>query len=267
MRHGRLKAARKTLDFFRLASGITPPYNVLLDGTFLVAIISQKLPLHERLDRLLQRKRFIINITRSTLDELKTLMEKIPEKKELFRQSRQWGLDHCDNILEECDIPTDEEKYDDDNLLSKAGKEMISIIRAQATYFVCSQDEKVLSIVRFMGTSPVMRISRGILLLENPSKASTRMVNRQERKKWSVAGSIQEQETKLIDCAKETQKKKYQQQQQQYTPPSYNNNNGRYHKAKGPNPLSCKKKKRDDDVTTDTKKRKRRRKGEKVVES
>lgn len=42
MRHGRAKAARKTLRFFQLHAGIKPPYNVLLDGTFLAAAVRQK---------------------------------------------------------------------------------------------------------------------------------------------------------------------------------------------------------------------------------
>jgi hypothetical protein len=45
MRHGRVKAARKTLRFFQLHAGIKPPYNVLLDGTFLVAAVRQKVNL------------------------------------------------------------------------------------------------------------------------------------------------------------------------------------------------------------------------------
>ena len=42
MRHGRAKAARRTLRFFQLNAGIKPPYTVLIDGNFLAASIRQK---------------------------------------------------------------------------------------------------------------------------------------------------------------------------------------------------------------------------------
>ena len=42
MRHGRAKAARKTLKFFALNGNIKPPYKVILDGNFLVAIMKHK---------------------------------------------------------------------------------------------------------------------------------------------------------------------------------------------------------------------------------
>ena len=73
MRHGRAKAARKTLQFFRLSVGIVAPYQVILDGTFLVAMLSQKVPLRDRLDRTLQHQAYTLLVTRTSLRELETL--------------------------------------------------------------------------------------------------------------------------------------------------------------------------------------------------
>ena len=42
MKHGRAKAARKTLKFFSLNANIKPPYNVILDGNFLAAAVKYK---------------------------------------------------------------------------------------------------------------------------------------------------------------------------------------------------------------------------------
>jgi rRNA-processing protein FCF1 len=98
MRHGRAKAARKTLQFFS-RQGIHPPYVVILDGTFLLAAVLQKVPLFERLERILQHNTFYLKVTRSCLDELKALAEHPSEKQEALREARQWGLDEC-QILE-----------------------------------------------------------------------------------------------------------------------------------------------------------------------
>jgi len=54
MRHGRAKAARKTLQFFRRTQGYRAPYNVLVDGNFVAAFAKYKLPLRDRVERLLQ---------------------------------------------------------------------------------------------------------------------------------------------------------------------------------------------------------------------
>mmetsp|Transcript_65 Transcript_65/g.85 ORF Transcript_65/g.85 Transcript_65/m.85 type:complete len:260 (-) Transcript_65:36-815(-) len=250
MRHGRLKAARKTLDFFRLATGITPPYEVLLDGTFLVAIISQKIPIQERLYRTLQHQKFLINVMRSTLIELENLSNQNTPRKELFQQARQWGLDHSDKIIEQSDIPNDATPEED---LGVAGGQTISLLLSNPCYFVCTQDESLLNIIRQAGKSPLMRVSRGVLILENPSKASTRRVSSEERAKWSVEGCVQQHETKLIDYVKNNQEK-----EGRLTQMSSKETFRRKPKARGPNPLSCKRSRASKDVA-EGKKQKRKR--------
>lgn len=58
MRHGRAKAARKTLQYFKQTVGLqTRPYlPVLVDGCFLVALFQYKIPIQARMDKLLQIK-------------------------------------------------------------------------------------------------------------------------------------------------------------------------------------------------------------------
>ena len=244
MRHGRAKAARKTLQFFRLSLGITAPYQVILDGTFLVAMITQKVPLRDRLDRTLQRQEYSLQVTRSSLNELEKLFQ--ASKKELFQQARQWGLDNSDKIIEDSDIPEHDTGSNDDNL-GLAGREILTLIKWKAQYLVCSQDESLLDALRLTGTTPVLRLSRGVLLLENPSKSSQNRATSQEKAKWSVGGSIREQEKKLVDHVKQSQRRDREQTQ--------NDGFGRVRvkgKAKGPNPLSCKKKRSAVDATAGT---------------
>lgn len=234
MRHGRAKAARKTLQFFRLSVGITAPYQVILDGTFLVAMITQKVPLRDRLDRTLQHQEYSLQVTRSSLLELDKLFQ--TSKKELFQQARQWGLDNSDKIIEDAEIPEHITNSTKDHL-GLPGKEILALIQLKAQYLVCSQDESLLDVLRSMGKTPVLRLSRGVLLLENPSKSSQSKATSQEKAKWSVAGSVREHEKKLVDHVKQSQRRGREQAQ--------NADVTRVRvkgKAKGPNPLSCKKK-------------------------
>jgi hypothetical protein len=136
MRHGRAKQARKTLQFFaRITNNrIRPPYSILLDGTFLVAMIQFKLhdEMTSRLHRLLQQhehhggdhgsssssQMIQLMTTRSTLIELqkleqavsvsssnKTTADSSENKALVFRQARVWAETNCMRILESEDIP------------------------------------------------------------------------------------------------------------------------------------------------------------------
>jgi len=112
-------------------------------------------------------------------------------------------------------------------------------------YFVASQDEELLDVLRGNGCVPVIRLARGsVLLLEQPSKVASVQASQEERKKWTVAGSVSEQERILVATVRDQQR----QQQQQKAPLSMPRR--QHKKAKGPNPLSCKRKK--DEKTTNS---------------
>jgi len=108
MRHGRAKAARKTLKFFSLNGNIKPPYKVILDGNFIANAMKNKVPLFERIDKLLQNDKQSIKliVCRSALDELNTLPG------DIMKEARQFGLDECD-IMEREFIPKYKNKTDD----------------------------------------------------------------------------------------------------------------------------------------------------------
>jgi len=137
MRHGRAKAARRTLQFFKRAIvGFRPPYHILLDGTFVVAVVKNKLisddswtnnndsndmnsrqhhqdnsnTLPGRIDRLLQHATFDFITTRSVLNELETLEEHAkkrnkPQQEAMFQLARTWAANNCSRIIEEQDLP------------------------------------------------------------------------------------------------------------------------------------------------------------------
>jgi rRNA-processing protein FCF1 len=82
MRVKKLKAARKTMEFFRIHFGIRAPYKLVVDGTFLHA--AHKLPAHEQIQRLLQGE-LTIYTTGSVRHELEQLGEPVAGALEMAR--------------------------------------------------------------------------------------------------------------------------------------------------------------------------------------
>lgn len=276
MRYGRSKAARKTLQFFERTQGIKPPFHILLDGTFLVALVKYNLPLMDRLDRLLQHSPFQLVVTQSSLDELERLAKEVVAQKGLFEEAQQWAQKNCARVL-----PKHEEHSKEGNNLEKLGLTGKDIWNwaAPATakndqtkqqsstsskpeerhkYFVASQDEDLLDALRSMGGVPIIRLARGsVLLLEQPSKSATAQAGKQEKSKWT--GSVSEPEKRLVQAVVEHERSERQKQQSSMARPMR-----RKRKAKEPNPLSCKKKV--SDVGENEGKKKRRRKSNKSSE-
>jgi U3 small nucleolar RNA-associated protein 23 len=249
MRHGRAKAGRKTLRFYSINALINAPYKVVLDGNFIAASLKQKVPLFERLQKLLGTNQFKIHVTRSTLNELAELPG------ELFQSARQFGLDECE-ILEQSQIDQ-EKKQDQNKIISTPSTDIISLVKGNNPegYFVATQDEQLSDKLREMVFVPQMRLVRAVLILESPSAASRRHAMFHERTKQSTGGLMTEDEKELVQKMKQKlrdDKKKLQ----EATAPIER----RKQKAKGPNPLSCKKRKLDEKVDGEKKKRTRRRK-------
>lgn len=256
MRHGRAKAARKTLAFFA-RQGCKAPFSVVLDGTFLVQCVVYKIPVHERMSKILQHSSYTVYVTRSSLDELDLLAKHAPkEKRNAIVQARQWGLDECETI-ESRDIPKDLQ-VEIEQELGLPGKDVCKLVESRAhSYIVATQDETLLHVLRNVQavSCPLLRLSRSVLLLENPSKAAQQYVQHVERLKYAQSSAaVHKSEFLLAKTVRDEERQSNTtstQQQQHFTRMK--------RKAKGPNPLSCKKKK----ATTSNEsqhKRKRRRK-------
>ena len=116
MRHGRAKQARRTLQFFQRTIGLgSHMYHILVDGTFVVALLQTKLltVVQERMERLLQHGSSHTSIhfamTQSSLDELHTLAEHQRQKTKtsnnknqstkdalnVFEQAHEWAQENC----------------------------------------------------------------------------------------------------------------------------------------------------------------------------
>jgi rRNA-processing protein FCF1 len=171
MRHGRAKAARRTLQFFHRTRGIHSLYQILFDGTFAVAVMKYNLPLMERLDRLLQHAAVHLFMTRSSVEELEKLKDHADadaDNKAILEQAHQWATRHCQNILtdipsrQDCSSSIHKSVWDK---LSAAGQDLLCLVASKSAgeqgkqkFVVASQDETLLDIVRNLGSVPVIRL-------------------------------------------------------------------------------------------------------------
>lgn len=250
MRYGRAKAARRTLQFFERTQGLHPPYRVLLDGNFITAFQKHKLDLVARVQRLLQTHRLEFVVTRSTLQELLQLQQ----HGTVFVETYQWAVKNCHKILETQDIPTTYTATIPSSLDDKSpGSDILKVLtdsdESSPKYILASQHESLLAVVRSLGSMPIVRLARGsVLLLEHPSTQATSKDRHAEKRKWNHVAS--EQEKQLLQVVHEERQQQRPQQQGQVR---------RKHKAKGPNPLSCKKRQSSTGPSTGERPNKRRR--------
>lgn len=256
MRHGRAKASRRTLQFYRLnAPHLKSVYKVLLDGTFLVAAIRNKVPLHDRFAKILQNEDFKLYITRSTLVELETLSKKYASRaaaadaKEesetnsinFFARARQFGLDECEILEGEVDSRVDD-NIDDDYVAKRNSKKALVVGSCGSddfsgadkdilqlaikggnnshAYFVATQDDALADALRAKPYVPIFRLGRAVLLLESPSSASRSASGTVEQGKLtSAGGTITAEERRLVNTVrkKEQLKKRETMKEEQKT--------------------------------------------------
>jgi rRNA-processing protein FCF1 len=273
MRHGRAKAARKTLQYFKRVVGLKAPYHVLVDATVLVALHQQQiLPIAERVDKVLQEfpqggtQYYILE---SALQEITTLLPKLEEsnhaKTVYFQQALEWARKEC-TVLTDDDSTMNQqqppESSNDDEASSPAQSMVQFLKNAEQPYIVASQDEALLDKLRFMGKVPIVRLANGsVLLLEHPSKASQKYDTRTEVKKWK--GPLGDKEKKLVEVVRQEQR---QLKTAATAPPMPHEKRRVAKKAKGANPLSCKKK-RAGDGPAESSAMKRRKRSKKEGES
>jgi rRNA-processing protein FCF1 len=274
MRHGRAKAARKTLAYFGRTVGLKAPYNILLDATLVVAMFNQKiLPFKERMDRVLQTTGSngpnVYCIAKGAVDELEMVFNNIKAKNHSKATSFEQALEFIRNeciVLNRRDsekIKEHEKFSEEEEKLASVKDDLLSYIQNDnRPYVVASQDEALLSELRSMGTVPIIRLANtSVLILENPSKQSQLQFQGKERKKWKH--SLQESERELVNFVKSQKKQAVKQTAKAVLAPHQRAKS----KARGPNPLSCKRKQASYSKTsgkeTSSKKRRLRAKREK----
>ena len=220
MRHLRAKQGRKTLNFFRISFGITPPYSVLLDGNFIHVSVSFKIDIYARMKKHLGSEQFRFFVPSRVIDELVALGPSVEASLEFARI-------HCEVVTGDGSgtTPTDE-------IISLVGE------TNRSKYLVATQEDTLRDHLRNVPGVPLFHIQRTVLLLEAPSSSSKHISAHQEAKKLKGFSSTE------METFKNARKVKMQERAEK------RRNDGvaggpKKQIAKGPNPLSCLKKKKE----------------------
>ena len=232
MRHGRAKAARKTLKFLRLNFGLSPPYRVILDGTFCAEVVKKNVPIMDRLAGIIGEK-FEAFVLRSGINEVKALGDQFENVVKF--------------MLNECTILNDVSPEGSSSGSSRDGtSRLLTYVGATNPnhYFVCTQDPSLSDSLRRIPNTPLMRLHNTVLCLEGVSKSSKREAEKGERgKSLSAMGRDEKEE---IDRVWEEERKRKRAAGEGTAGDTTGGGNGgggerKRKKAKGPNPLSVKK--------------------------
>jgi len=225
MRHLRAKQGRKTLNYFRIAYGVSPPYAVLLDGNFIHTATAQKIDIYERIKKHLGGEKFTLFVPSCVISELRSLGGAVEGALE-FAQAR-------------CEV------LDDDAEFSGTPTEAIRAIIGDINpkkYIVATQEEMLRDHLRSLSTGvPLMHIQRTVLLLETPSAAARHKSNKDESAKLRGDESSEAALARQL-LNKQRADKRREDGANAIVP--------KREKAKGPNPLSCMKKKKTTEVVT-----------------
>ncbi|KAJ1460649.1 putative rRNA-processing protein [Pelagophyceae sp. CCMP2097] len=167
MRLLRAKAARKTLQFYKVGFGLEGPYTVVLDGNFVHhALVTVKTGILPRLQKLLGKDQIYLAVPRAVIHELEALGETCAEALAFCTSDRVRLLDK-----------KSEGGTAADAILKLVGE------RNENRYVVATQDDHLLASLRKVPGMPVLRFSSTVLQLDAPSRASLKCADRDEQRK------------------------------------------------------------------------------------
>lgn len=221
MKIKRQKQAKKTLSFYKYNFGLREPFQVLLDGTFCQAALSNKIQIKEQLPKYLMGE---VQLCTSScaLKELDTLGKQLFGAKLILQRFQVRRCQHVQNP-----VPASE------CLLSLLGD------ANPHHYFVATQDYTLTSRLKKIPGVPLLYIILNTMVLDKPGPASLERVQAVQQgelvspgQQQSLRGLKEQQGIAAAAAAGETRGRK------------------RKRKQSNPNPLSCLKKKKKKGVPT-----------------
>ncbi|XP_029447780.1 rRNA-processing protein UTP23 homolog [Rhinatrema bivittatum] len=229
MKIRRQKQAKKTLSFYKYNFGFRPPLQVLVDGTFCQAALSNKIQIKEQLPKYLMGDVHLCT-TGCVLKELESLGKELYGAKLIAQRFQVRNCSHVKNPVggSAC-------------LFSMIGESNLH------HYFIATQDQALAGKVKKKAGVPLMFIIQNTIVLDKPSPRSMAFVQTAQADQL-----VPIQHRTNIEHLKE---------EQGITKDELRGKKRK--RTSGPNPLSCLKKKKKGDappLATAAKKRQRKRK-------
>ncbi|XP_030046066.1 rRNA-processing protein UTP23 homolog [Microcaecilia unicolor] len=229
MKIRRQKQAKKTLSFYKYNFGFRPPLQVMLDGTFCQAALTNKIQIKEQLPKYLMGDVQLCT-TSCVLKELESLGKELYGAKLIAQRFQVRNCSHLKNPVggSVC-------------LLSMLGESN------PHHYFIATQDQALAGKVKKKAGVPLLFIIQNTMVLDKPSPKS-------------VAFAQTAQEGQLMPVHHRTSVEHLKEEQGMT---KYERRGKKRKQPSGPNPLSCLKKKKKQEAPQPSaaeKKRKRNRK-------
>lgn len=153
MKIKKLKRTRKALLYFQTVHGIRPPFTVLADGTFIQASIAQRISLKDELEKVLGAK-VIVSVTDAIVAELRALGEPFAAAAIVARK------------LQRISLPSGPSRVISDAILHA--------LDGGNPHKLCiaTEDERLQARLRKLACVPLIRISRGSVVIERAADAT-----------------------------------------------------------------------------------------------
>eukprot|EP00937_MAST-01D_sp_MAST-1D-sp2_P006012 g6012.t1 len=153
MRILRAKHVRKTLRFFRMTLGIVPSFRIVLDGTFIVTMVRQKLDPAEAVRKALQNAKCEFFVPASVVRELAAIGAKVASAAAYAR------------TLQTID---DAQGGGEDGVAASSAIAALAGGANAEKYFVATQDKDLRYELRAGGRTPLMYANHAVVVLEAP---------------------------------------------------------------------------------------------------
>ncbi|XP_045159795.2 rRNA-processing protein UTP23 homolog [Mercenaria mercenaria] len=209
MKGKRQKNRKKCLLFYKNFFKFSPPYSVLIDGTFCKAALQNKINIRDQMPKYLDAevKYFTTKCVLAECEALGTLLYGP------LKVLRQFHVQPC--------------KHDTPKPATKCIRSVMK--RNKHKFFVATQDPEFTELIRSLSGVPLLFIAFNTIILESPAEMSKSVAHEKLERRLAPTDFAMSQikELKRETFGEEIEKKKKKK-----------------HKIKGKNPLSCKKKKK-----------------------
>nr|CDQ04659.1 Bm14021, isoform b [Brugia malayi] len=164
MKVKRYKRAKRIISIYRHNFNLEPPYQVLLDGTFAMAALQNKINLREQMPKYLNAE-VDIRVTSCVLKELEKLGSALYGALHICRQ---FDVESCPHRPVRTAV--------------ECIKHMARRMKRRTTYFFATQDNELTEALKQIPGVPILFIKYNAILIDKPSEV-TIQVNLNELKK------------------------------------------------------------------------------------
>ncbi|KAK6113434.1 Fcf1 family protein [Brugia pahangi] len=156
----RYKRAKRIISIYRHNFNLEPPYQVLLDGTFAMAALQNKINLREQMPKYLNAE-VDIRVTSCVLKELENLGSALYGALHICRQ---FDVESCPHRPVRTAV--------------ECIKHMARRMKRRATYFFATQDNELTEALKQIPGVPILFIKYNAILIDKPSEVTIQEIEK-----------------------------------------------------------------------------------------